>query len=100
QFQRKDGTAIWVSLNSRKVCGKDGRALYIDGFIEDITERKKAEARLEAQHERFQRIIENTDAGYFRIGMDGCFEDVNPAWLRMHGFTRREDAIGLHFSAV
>jgi len=100
QFQRKDGTAIWVSLNSRKVCGKDGRALYIDGFIEDITERKKAEAQLQAQHERFQRIIENTDAGYFRIGMDGCFEDVNPAWLRMHGFTRREDAIGLHFSAV
>jgi PAS domain S-box-containing protein len=32
--------------------------------------------------------------------MDGCYQDVNAAWLRMHGFTRREDAIGLHFSAV
>jgi hypothetical protein len=99
-WKRKDGTAIWVSINSRKVYGKDGRALYIEGFVEDITERKKAEARLQAQYKRFQSIIENTDAGYFRIGMDGCYEDVNPAWLRMHGFTRREDAIGLHFSAV
>jgi PAS domain S-box-containing protein len=100
QFKRKDGTAIWVSLNCRNVCGKDGRPLYNEGFIDDITERKEAEARLQAQRERFQRIIENTEAGYYRIGMDGCYEDVNPAWLRMHGFTRREDAIGLHFSAV
>jgi hypothetical protein len=100
QFKRKDGATVWVSLSCRTACGEDGRALYIEGFIEDITERKKAEARLQAQHERFQSIIENTEAGYFRIGMDGCFEDANPAWLRMHGFTRREDAIGLHFSAV
>ena len=100
QWKRKDGRVIWVSLSSRKVRGKNGRALYVDGFIEDITERKEAEARLQAQHQRFQRIVENTDAGYFRIGMDGCYEDVNPAWLRMHGFARKEDAIGLHVSAV
>jgi len=100
RFKRKDGTAIWGSFNGRRVCGKDGRVLYTEGFVEDITERKKAEAQLQAEHKRFQGIIENTDAGYFRIGMDGCYEDVNPAWLRMHGFTRREDAIGLHFSAV
>jgi len=62
--------------------------------------RSDAPAQLQIQNERFQRIIENTDAGYFRVGMDGRYEDVNPAWLRMHGFTRREDVIGLHFSAV
>src|ERR1035441_1511999 len=62
--------------------------------------RMDAEARFQAQHDRFRRIVQNTDAAYFRIGMDGCYEDVNPAWLRMYGFTRREDAIGLHFSAV
>jgi hypothetical protein len=100
QWKRKDGTAIWVSLNCRNVRGEDGRPLYNEGFVEDITERKKAEARLQAGRKRFQSIIENTDAGYFRIGRDGCYEDVNPAWLRMHGFTRREDAIGLHFSVV
>ena len=56
--------------------------------------------RLRAHDERFRRVVENTEAGYFLIGMDGCYQDVNAAWLRMHGFTRREDAIGLHFSAV
>ncbi|HLK64579.1 MAG TPA: PAS domain S-box protein [Bryobacteraceae bacterium] len=53
-----------------------------------------------APNERFQRIIENTDAGYFRIGANGYYEYVNLAWLRMHGFTRPEDVIGLHFTAV
>ena len=51
-------------------------------------------------HERFQRIIESTEAGYFRIGLDGCYEDVNAAWLGMHQFADRRDVIGLHFSAA
>ena len=100
QFKRKDGTAIWVSVNGRKVCGADGQKLYTEGFVEDITERRQAEKRLQAQGKRLQDIIEHTEAGYFRIGVDGCFQDVNAAWLRMHGFNRKEDAIGLHFSAV
>ena len=58
----------------------------LEGFITDITDRKTTEARLQAQNERFQNIIDNTDAGFFSIGLDGCYEDVNPAWLRMYGF--------------
>jgi PAS domain S-box-containing protein len=100
RLKRKDGSVLWVSLNCRRLRGVDGGLLGYEGFIEDITGRKEAEVRLQAQTARFQRIVENTDAGYFRIGMDGCYEDVNPAWLQMHGFTSREEAIGLHFSAV
>jgi two-component system cell cycle sensor histidine kinase/response regulator CckA len=57
-------------------------------------------AALQSRNERFRGIIENADAGYFRVGVDGRFQDVNPAWLRMHGFSRKEDVVGLHFSAV
>ncbi len=66
----------------------------------DITERKRAEARLQAERDRFQSILENADVGYFRLGLDGRYEEVNPAWLRMHDFASREESIGLHFSAV
>ncbi|MCG6538116.1 MAG: PAS domain S-box protein, partial [Syntrophales bacterium LBB04] len=44
QFLRKDGTKIWVSVSSRRVCGPDGKTLFYSGFLEDISERKKAEA--------------------------------------------------------
>ena len=97
-FRRKTGD-VGTGLISAESMELDGELWMITSTI-DITERKRAEARLRAQYERFQKIIQNTDAGYFRIGMDGCYQDVNPAWLRMHGFTRGEDAIGLHFSAV
>jgi PAS domain S-box-containing protein len=46
RLKRRDGTAVWVSLNSRKVRGDDGRTLYSAGFLEDITERKRAEGAL------------------------------------------------------
>jgi len=46
QFKCKDGSHIWASLNDRCVYGIDGRLLYLEGFMEDITERKQGEAAL------------------------------------------------------
>jgi PAS domain S-box-containing protein len=98
RFRTRTGE-IRTGLTSVERLELDGRPCAISATI-DITERKEAQARLEAQNVRFQGIIEHTEAGYFRIGVDGRYEDVNPAWLRMHGFASRDEAIGLHFSAV
>ncbi len=98
RFLTKAGDIRSGSTSTERI-SLDGKPCAISATI-DITDRKEAQTRLEAQKARFQGIIENTDAGYFRIGVDGCYEDVNPAWLRMHGFTARDEAIGLHFSAV
>ena len=94
----KDGRRLPVEISTH-VFDLDGSPTMISS-VRDTSDRHAAQARLQAQHQRFKSIIENSDAGYFRIGMDGCYEEVNPAWLRMHGFTRKEEAIGLHFSAV
>ncbi len=42
QVSRKDGSIIWVSESSRLVRDDAGRALYCEGFVEDITQRKEA----------------------------------------------------------
>lgn len=44
QFLRKDGTKICVSVSSRRVCGGDGKTLFYAGFMQDVTERKRAQA--------------------------------------------------------
>jgi len=44
QVYRKDGTIIWISENARSVHDQEGNILYYQGFIEEITERKSAEA--------------------------------------------------------
>jgi two-component system sensor histidine kinase/response regulator len=43
---RKDGTKIWVAENSRIVRDAEGRPLYYEGSVRDITQRKEAEVEL------------------------------------------------------
>ena len=48
QVRRRGGGIIWISENSRTVRDANGKALYYEGFIEEITQRKEAEAALPA----------------------------------------------------
>ncbi|MEQ8975293.1 MAG: PAS domain S-box protein [Coleofasciculus sp. C1-SOL-03] len=41
---RKDGQIIWISESARTIYDASGNPLYYQGFVEDITARKQAEA--------------------------------------------------------
>ena len=47
-WRRKDGGLITVDMTGRKVLNATGEVVYLEGFIEDITERKRAELALAA----------------------------------------------------
>lgn len=55
QFLRKDGTKIWVSVSSRRVCGRDGKTVFYSGFMQDITERKRAQPEAVGAHAELLR---------------------------------------------
>jgi PAS domain S-box-containing protein len=46
RWYRKDGRVMWYSENIRLVRDDNGNALYFEGTVEDITERKQAEEDL------------------------------------------------------
>ncbi|MBI4030613.1 MAG: PAS domain-containing sensor histidine kinase [Proteobacteria bacterium] len=46
QIIRKDGQRIWINENARVVKGEDGRVLYYEGSVENITKRKDVELKL------------------------------------------------------
>jgi len=46
RLRRVDGQIIWVRASARMVRGDSGRAAYLEGAVEDITERKRAEEAL------------------------------------------------------
>lgn len=48
QIYRRDGSTIWIAETARAVCGLDGSLQYYEGVVEDITERKRAQAALQA----------------------------------------------------
>ncbi|MBV7276246.1 PAS domain S-box protein [Clostridium sp. PL3] len=51
QLRRYDGTAIWVHINSNIVYDNEGRYKYLEGSMEDITERKHIENKVKEQQE-------------------------------------------------
>jgi PAS domain S-box-containing protein len=58
KLRRKDGSPIWVSMNTRRVRGPDGTTLNYSGILEDISERKRAE---EASRET-ERILRQNES--------------------------------------
>jgi diguanylate cyclase (GGDEF)-like protein len=45
-LKRKDGTPIWGSVTARAIRDKEGKVVYFDGNVTDITDRKRMEAEI------------------------------------------------------
>jgi PAS domain S-box-containing protein len=60
QLKGKDGSVLWVSMNSRVVRDEAGKILYYEGLTEDITPRKKSEEKLRDTLESLRRALRTT----------------------------------------
>ncbi|MEY2496188.1 MAG: two-component system, sensor histidine kinase and response regulator [Verrucomicrobiota bacterium] len=57
EVYRKDGSKIWVSENTRIVSDGKGEPLYYEGSVQDMTDRKRAEAERNVISEIVQGVI-------------------------------------------
>jgi len=89
--RRKDGTSIIAKLSVRRVLEPDGTLAYHEGFIEDITERKRAEEALRESKEQFKGLFDNAVLGLYRTTPDGRILMANPALCRMLGYGSLEE---------
>ncbi|NET37608.1 MAG: response regulator [Cyanothece sp. SIO1E1] len=56
QVYRQDDAIIWISENAQAIRDDQGDLLYYEGSVEDITDRKQAEAALQQQTEK-ERLV-------------------------------------------
>jgi len=56
RWKMRDGTSMYVRENARAIRDASGRTLYYEGTVEDISERKQAEERLD-QYQRQLRSL-------------------------------------------
>ncbi len=62
RIYRKDDTIIWISENCRAVRDTQGKLLYYEGTVEDITEQKHAEEQIRRATDELSRSREELRA--------------------------------------
>jgi PAS domain S-box-containing protein len=97
-YQAKNGRKIPVLFSGSVMREKNGGIQGIVCMGQDITERKRAEEALRESEERFRKIVQEANAGYFFIDREGYYKEINNAWLTMHKFDSADEIIGHHFS--
>ncbi len=79
-----DGIERWVAATGH-VFFESERSVRLIGTVQNITQRKQAEAELIKSEERFRSVMENLSEGLMLFDEQGMIYQ-NPASLRIHGF--------------
>jgi len=88
-----DGKTKWVWEQGSGVFTEDGTLVALEGFIADITERKRAEEELRAAEASYRTLFENVPDGVYRSTLDGKFLAVNPALVQIFGYASTEELL-------
>lgn len=89
----RDREVRWVEDTTTTERDADGRIIYYQGIVVDITERKLAEEELSRREAKFRRILETAAEGFLMMDDQFRIIEVNDAFCRMLGYERR-DLIG------
>lgn len=89
-WKKKDGSPIWVQLNAHAV-QSNGRTVYLEGFVFDITERKKAEESVAAANAQRKAVLDAaTRVSIIATDAQGRITVFNSGAERMLGFSASE----------
>jgi PAS domain S-box-containing protein len=86
----KDGMRHLISWSNTALLNDKGRVEYIVGTGIDITDRRKAESRVQENEELFRKAFENANEGVCLVGIDGRFLKVNQKMAEIFGYSRAE----------
>jgi len=88
--RKRDGSLLPASITGTASFGPGGELAWIDGIIQDITDRK----RMEHELRRLAMITEQAAEGIAYADLDGKLQFVNHAWARMHGYESGAELVG------
>jgi PAS domain S-box-containing protein len=76
QIRRYDGTIIWVKDSARAVRDENGRILYYEGILEEITERKQVAEALRRRDAVLEALAFTSQKLFVQADLNHTFSDV------------------------
>jgi PAS domain S-box-containing protein len=67
----RDASVKWISENVRAVRDADGRLLHVQGFITDVTERRRALMVIQESESRYRALFENIPVAILELDLRG-----------------------------
>src|SRR5208337_2610530 len=90
---KKDGAEVPVLVRGAKIIYNQKPA--IEFVFDDITERKRADEKLRESEERYHSLFDLMLDGVYLSTHEGRFVDVNPAFVRMFGYSSKQEVLSI-----
>ena len=87
-----DVKPLGISLNISVSSPAKG---YFVAVFENTTERKKAEDKVRRSEELYRSLFDSMLDGMYRSTHDGRFVDVNPAFVKMFGYSSKQEMLDI-----
>jgi len=95
RYVRKDGAQLWGRLNvSLLKDGDGGSSPLVFAFVEDITERKRADQVRRESEDKLRLLLDSTAEAICGCDLEGRCTLCNPACLRILGYERMDELLG------
>jgi PAS domain S-box-containing protein len=88
QIYRRDGSIVWICEKAYGVRDEQGKLLYYEGWIEDITKRKQAEEALQEQLNFLQVLIDTIPTPVYYKNLHGQYLGCNQAFEKALGLSK------------
>jgi len=93
-IRENDGELRWLDCHAEHIWGDNGNLLKLRGVIQDITERKNNELKLQEREQQVRELLDYTSEAIFGLDMQGNCTFANPACLSFLGYQKAEQIIG------
>jgi diguanylate cyclase (GGDEF)-like protein/PAS domain S-box-containing protein len=94
--QKSDGTVFPTIMHNSIIKDDEDNPIGMLGTMRDITLRKKFEEALLKSEEKYRKILENIEDGYYEVDLAGNYTFYNNSLCKMFGYVTNE-LIGVNY---